>query len=61
MGWAKYTEDNYELFYERMDAIQNFDRQVSTSEAKTASFEIAKDKPENSFAGMMKGKRCFSL
>ncbi len=59
MGWAKYTEDNYKLYYERMDKIESFAPQSIISKTQEQSFK--KDQSKNSFANIFEDKSCFSL
>lgn len=58
MGWAKYSEDNYEAFFERQ-ALKGGNNDSLTLQ-HTAETQIQnKPKEENSFAEISNGKSCF--
>lgn len=60
MGWAKYTEDNYDAFYERQ-AMKGGDFEIQFYGFTSQQNEILKPKEESSFAEMFKGESCFSV
>ena len=60
MGWAKYAEDNFEIYLERMDAICNDSAGQQETEIETDYFR--KQNTKNiSFSQITTGKSCFSL
>lgn len=60
MGWAKYAEDNFEIYLERMDAICN-----DSARQQKAKFEPYLSEEQNvrnsSFTQRLTEKSCFSL
>ena len=60
MGWAKYAEDNFEIYLERMDAICNDSAGPQKTEIETDYFRKQNTK-NSSFSQITTGKSCFSL
>lgn len=60
MGWAKYAEDNFEIYLERMDAICNDSAGQQKTEIETDYFRKQNTK-NSSFSQITTGKSCFSL
>ena len=60
MGWAKYAEDNFEIYLERMDAICNDSAGQHKTEIETDYFRKQNTK-NSSFSQITTGKSCFSL
>lgn len=60
MGWAKYAEDNFEIYLERMDAICNDSVRQQKTENET-DFLKKQNEKNNSFSQITTGKSCFSL
>ena len=62
MGLAKYAEDNLEIFYERMAAIEQSIRQNCKAQyntAKTADTENKQKKGADAFHAMFADESCF--
>ena len=49
MGWAKYTEDNFEIYLERMEAIRYNPVRQQATERKQKIYETQNSK-SNSFS-----------
>ena len=60
MGWAKYAEDNFEIYLERMDAICNDSVRQQKTEIET-DFLKKQNEKNNSFSQITTEKSCFSL
>ena len=60
MGWAKYAEDNFEFYLERMDAIckDSVRQQKTKTEPRFLEKQNAKN---NSFSQGLTEESCFSL
>jgi len=60
MGWAKYAEDNFEIYLERMDAVRNNYKRQQKAEIET-KFSEKENVKYNSFSQNHNEKSCFSL
>lgn len=60
MGWAKYAEDNFEIYLERMDAIRYNSVRQQATERKQKIYENQNSK-SNSFSQRFTEKNCCSL
>lgn len=60
MGWAKYAEDNFEIYLERMDAVRDDSARQPRPEINQ---HLSKEQNAkiNSFSQRLTGKSCFSL
>ncbi len=61
MGWAKYAEDNFEIYLERMDVMHNDYARQQMTEIEPHSFEEQINKKNVSFSQRLTEKSCFSL
>ena len=59
MGWAKYTEDNYEILLERQ-ALKGGSNRESIYNFQNATTTKVKLKEESNFAETLLGQSCFS-
>lgn len=60
MGWAKYTEDNFEIYLERMDAIHNDSACQQKAEIERHLLQEQNVK-NNNFSLQLTEESCFSL
>lgn len=60
MGWAKYAEDNFEIYLERMDAIRNDSASQQKAEIERHLLQEQNAK-NNSFSQRLIRESCFSL
>lgn len=60
MGWAKYAEDNFEIYLERMDAVRDDSARQPKSEINQHLLQEQNAKI-NSFSQKLTGESCFSL
>lgn len=60
MGWAKYAEDNFEIYLERTDAM--FNKHSEQQKIKVESHLFTEQNAKNnSFSRVSAEKSCFSL
>ena len=55
MGWAKYAEDNFEIYFERMDAVKQQKPEIKEQ------FSQVQNVKNSSFSQGLTEKSCFSL
>lgn len=61
MGWAKYAEDNFEIYLERMDVIYKKSARRQIAETETHCLQEQTDKKNDSLSRKSAEKSCFSL
>ena len=61
MRWAKYAEDNFEIYLERMDVMHNDYARQQMTEFEPHFYEEQTSKKNDSFSHRLTGKSCFSL
>ena len=55
MGWAKYAEDNFEIYLERMDAIKQQKTEIKEQFSKVQNVK------NSNFSLKLTEESCFSL
>ncbi len=50
MGWAKYVEDNFEIYLERMEVMRNDSAKQQMTEIELHFFEEQANKKNDSFS-----------
>ena len=61
MGWAKYAEDNYNIYLEREAIKDSIFQPAVYSNYEVNTIKKTQIKKESNFAEMFAGESCFSL
>lgn len=61
MGWAKYAEDNLEIYSERMDVIYKKSAKQQITETESHFIQKQTNKKNDSLSRKFTEKSCFSL